>query len=1012
MEVATSAIVPTSVGAPASAARRVAAWFRGSDPRSAIRGATLGAGIVGVGAILLLGLVSTTTARGPVSAIAVGAIALALVLGGLDLVRQRRPDFTTAAAEGESPPLRSASASASQRASWLAGAAVAIGACAAVQTWFWSGTSLAGGDITPPVGTAWLSHLFSPVAWTGSSLGAPNNLEVQSPWAAVLWIVHSLGGSAALAQRFWYTILFVGAGLAAFAFLRLLRLRPLPAALGAFAYIFSPYVLTVGINPVFLAALALLPALPSVVLATAQRRIRVPLAALLLAASAPVLGYVYENPPLAGMVVVTTVATAGLAAWLYGRRAGALALRALAVGLPLLLLASAYWIVPSLLALGGVASSQLSTTTGWAWTEGRANLSNGLWLNTTWAWAFPDYYPYAPLYSTLPLALVKYLLPAGAFAALPLTWAGKRGRVRSQRSRLVVASAAVAIFLIVLGTGTNAPGSVVFDLLYRLPFGWLLREPGRFLMVADLAYAAMVGVTLTVIADRLPRPALGPAVSRFPRAVLRLSAVLAGTGLALVGPGFPLAFGSVAPSRQPATLSSAHVRVPTYWMAMARHLDQGAPPGNLLVLPPDDFYQMPYRWGFYGSDGFITDLLARHVVDPNGQGYGPASAQLLSATSLVARSLLAGDWGEARRLVAALGTPDILVRGDVNAGLEGRHIVSPSALSSALLHDPDFRLAYRTGALELFALRPSPVPPATPSPFVTVNSATPDLRELSLFPVGTSLVSGPLQAGTPGVIQVPPVQDWTRHGSVLSTTVRERPGWRYRVALLSGTSAAPISTTGSFATHSAAQGLTERVVQGPSGRQLDLRLRARSQELPNGDFQSGLWGPVGDCNDAAGPAAAGHLHARVLPTSGPSGQPALELSASIDSACEAQPLSWHGGSLLLTLWVRHLGGAPPRLCVWELGPRRCASVPPLPATAGWSRYRAIIEPDPGATGLDLFLYADSPGQGKATTNEYAAASAYSLPPVDQPIVLATPRHPAPVSQSLRVWDASYSTRWI
>ena len=57
---------------------------------------------------------------------------------------------------------------------------------------------------------------------------------------------------------------------------------------------------------------------------------------------------------------------------------------------------------------------------------------------------------------------------------------------------------------------------------------------------------------------------------------------------------------------------------------MASYLNSWAPPGNLLVLPEDDFYQMRYTWGYYGADGFITGLIARNVVDPVAQGYSPA----------------------------------------------------------------------------------------------------------------------------------------------------------------------------------------------------------------------------------------------------------------------------------------------------------------------------------------------------------------------------------------------------
>ena len=67
---------------------------------------------------------------------------------------------------------------------------------------------------------------------------------------------------------------------------------------------------------------------------------------------------------------------------------------------------------------------------------------------------------------------------------------------------------------------------------------------------------------------------------------------------------------------------------------MARFVDAAPLSGAVLVLPPDDFYQMPYRWGYYGTDSFIPDLMNRPVLVPSGQGYSPASVQLLRAVDL------------------------------------------------------------------------------------------------------------------------------------------------------------------------------------------------------------------------------------------------------------------------------------------------------------------------------------------------------------------------------------------
>ena len=114
---------------------------------------------------------------------------------------------------------------------------------------------------------------------------------------------------------------------------------------------------------------------------------------LLLGASAPLLGYVSLNPPLVFMIGALLASTPLLAGWLDGRAAARRALRTLALGVPLLALASSYWLVPTLLQLKIDATSTLANTSSWIWTEGRATLANGFWLNNTWGWKFAEYLP-------------------------------------------------------------------------------------------------------------------------------------------------------------------------------------------------------------------------------------------------------------------------------------------------------------------------------------------------------------------------------------------------------------------------------------------------------------------------------------------------------------------------------------------------------------------------------------------------------------------------------------------
>lgn len=977
------------------------------------------AGLLGVVGLVALAAVGSTGVRPALAGATVAALLGAVITGSL---------WAVADAEGTERGTRVSgrhSGRGGRRGSRAVAIAVGLVTAGAAQSWFTWGRSLAGGDIAPPEGTAWIAHLFAPWAWTGSNLGAPNASETQLPWAVVLEVVHMLGGPAWLAQRLWLTLLFAGAALAGFALLRTVGIRPLAAGAGALVYVLNPYVLSsVGINDVYLTAMVLLAGYPAAVLAAASGRLSKRAAVLVIAAGVPLLGFAYSNPPLAAMVAVVTAASAIVAGWTWGRAAARRAGFVLVTGGLLAGALSAYWIVPSLLQVSADATGKLSTLSAWGWTEGRANLANGLWLDTTWGWKFPAYYPYAPAYSRFPLDVLKYLLAVLAFSALPLALLASGSPAARRRQRLGLAAAGGALFLVVLGTGTNAPGSVLFDPLYRLPYGWLLREPGRFLMAAGLGYALLVAITLEVsgpavaaILDRrdrrdspLPRRQHRAGARSGPVRHGRVTFALGAVVLAALVPAYPLALGQVASSHRRGIYPSARVAFPSYWTAMASYLNHRAPAGNLLLFPLDDFYQMPYRWGYYGNDGFITGLVARHVLDPSAQGYQSLSAELGRTVSAVSAALVARQWLLADRLLAALGTPEVLVRGDVVASFPGRSIVSPRLLASRLRSDPSMRVAHRSGPLTLFEdTAVKPTPPTATTKVATVDTTTPDLRVLTQLPTGTELVSGPLSAGLPGVIQLPGLARWHLSGRRLVTEAATPPEWHYRLVEMgmpSGTDGAPTVGT-RLKGPSVPPGVVDTHLPGHQ----ELAVDVGRNVVTDGSFAGGPWQPqVGNCDEAHGKSVGTGVTGNVLADAGPSGTPALRLRASVDSACESTKLRWRGGSLLLSLSVRNLGGAPPRICVWEAARRRCAAgTPVLPASAKWTHVQAVLTPNPAAGPLELYVYADTLTTGQVTVNEYANVAAHPIRRVGQLAFLATPNRP--VARDLRVTDSSYTRTW-
>ena len=82
--------------------------------------------------------------------------------------------------------------------------------------------------------------------------------------------------------------------------------------------------------------------------------------------------------------------------------------------------------------------NQLATLASWTWTEGRATLLNAFWLNTSWGWVHPEYFPYADKFDSLPLSILRFVIPAAAFGGpdlsdlyLTTAWQGLSERQRA-----------------------------------------------------------------------------------------------------------------------------------------------------------------------------------------------------------------------------------------------------------------------------------------------------------------------------------------------------------------------------------------------------------------------------------------------------------------------------------------------------------------------------------------------------------------------------------------------------
>lgn len=878
--------------------------------------------------------------------------------------------------------------------------AIAVLGGLSIQAWFKTGTQIAQQDFSPTIGLAFLSRIFQPMTWSGSNLGGINQAQNLLPWDAVVWCVHVAGGSVALAQRIWLTSLVIGVFVASAALVRSLGFSPTAGVAAACCNFFNLYTVTfVAWSDVYLAGMITLAAFPAILISFSRKRISSWQAMGLLIPLSLLLGFAYSNPPLVGVVVFVVVLTLFFLRFAYGKQEFRRGVSSFGVGTVAVIGLLSFIIVPAVLALmvNGSVPQSIVSLQSWSWQESRATLANGLWLNDIWQWGRPQYFGFAYKYSQFPLDIVRWLVPITAFLPLVLTY--RRTVLDMRLLRIASSVSLLCIFIIYLSTGTNRPGKFVFDELYKLPFGWLLQEPGRFLIVVALGYAILFSITVHKISvvvsswsRRLPHASWS---KRFGLFSLKWGTVVM-VVLASTVAAFPLLQGAISLNKK-AGFPSVHVSVPVYWINMVRYLNIDSVPGSLLVLPPDSFYQMPYHW-FYGIDNFIPSALSRHVIIPVSQGYFPATNELMSAVRLEASALQSQNWVGAVNMLSALQTPFVLVRGDIVPGFQGLNITSPQSLISALASDPFMRLIKKEGPLALYEVRHKLI---TANNYDTINENVPNLKILEKLPLDTSLISSPPQLGHTSLYVLPSVYKWPHNARSSSFTFsyEEARGWMYS-EFYASTDASRSKKRVSFT-------LSSRSINGKRYLIVSTKNLVR-----DGSFESGLWNPVGNCNANGPPSRPRILSAKLLSGSGPNGQDALSLAGSFGRACESTQVDWTGGPIDLSFWVKSMGGVP-GFCVLEEPSSTCAPATKslVVSTANWSQFNTRISPNQGTTSLRLFLYSNLRSVGHVATVEYTGVLV--LPDSSEtPILVGVPvASSGSKARNLLAYPTGYSNGW-
>ena len=567
---------------------------------------------------------------------------------------------------------------------------VLVGSTFIVSTWFRTGTFIASGDMGPFIRTGWAPE--ATWSWNHSVTGAGSAAYDIARGAEFLVIDFwkALGLGEYTAQWSWYTLIYglvaFGTAYVAGAFVR----SELAIVCAGLFGVLNGFFLTRLPNPLNIISVGCIALITGIAVRVAQgKRIPPAVAGFALMPTA-FLGF---NPPMLVVAYVWTLAGTPLLVLLaMGRRETGRLLLWFLKAVPWAILLNLWWLVPLAQGFtgggGAVANADFTDPTNWVWAQINNTVPNILTLVANWAWYRPQYLPFASSLDAPYWIWIRYLIPVVVLLA-PVA-ALRRTR------RVALALLAMSAVFVFLAKGLMAPLSNVNLWLYlHVPGFWLFREPmsklGQLLVIF---FAVLIAIFVEGLHARVR-------VRRDALSKVMLGFGLAAVVLVLAYP-YPLYTGSVIPDQRPAQ-PSAHVRVPDFWYRMADTVDADTRPGKVLVLPLDDYYQMPTTWGFFGVDSIANLLITHGVIAPKPDGYFSDVPGMTADTRAIEAALVSGDLVAAPRLMRAIGVSKVIVRHDLVRGLPGRTFADDAVLTAALAHTAGLTRTV-TGALDLWQL--------------------------------------------------------------------------------------------------------------------------------------------------------------------------------------------------------------------------------------------------------------------------------------------------------------------
>jgi hypothetical protein len=366
--------------------------------------------------------------------------------------------------------------------------------------------------------------------------------------------------------------------------------------------------------------------------------------------------------------------------------------------LPLTILVNLWWIFPMLMAF--ILSPQGLNTqvnvAAWSWTHSRASFLNFFWLNGTWGW-LPEYVPFFSYFNN-PIVVVLAFVPF-AVAGAALLFKGNKSRFNAYLMLCIL-----SFLFFATGLHEKYVGDLNGFLYKNISLLSMFREPAsKFTFLIMPFLALLIGFSCSKILTLQAN--IRPLKLKLTKALLLLFIV--GSCLVVCAPIFNLdqfvrTRNNSLTYEPTQSNNSSYTQIPQYWYDTANWINNQPGDGKVLLTPLDDFYQINYTWGYYGSDQlmerfFNKPLLSTAALD----GYVTNPNTFLNLRQ-VREAVKFNQKEEFKDLLDVLNVEYIVQRNDVITNNSGTDFVAQSVMGTFLNNQPYIQFMKSFGKLDIY----------------------------------------------------------------------------------------------------------------------------------------------------------------------------------------------------------------------------------------------------------------------------------------------------------------------